>query len=394
MRILVSAILVLVFLTPCLLSADDTYDFLFIHHSVGDNWLKSGHGNLRTSLEDPTLNDYDFVVHDADRSDVIGIDTNISDWFPKFRDMFDLIRTFDYSPNTYYVDPQQYNKIVMFKSCYIAADIVGEGDPPGDPEGKTKTIWNYKAAYNALGSIFAQNPDTLFIVSTFPPRNKGNYWTVESGHNSRIVTDWLKTDWISLYREITGMRNVAVFDLFDVLANPDDHPYWPNALRDQYATGTNSHPVPAGTQAATDLFIPFINAAMSEWKQIQADKYEFSLSQSDQIALEIDAGVENPGRIYHVLTSNNGTSPGVDLGGGVHLPLNVGFYFQLSLYNYNTTYLVNTRGTLDSSGKASASFISPVNMDPGLVGSYFHFAYLLLFPTDFASGAIPIYCAP
>ncbi len=393
MRYLLVSLLGLALLTPCAFSADDEFDLLFIHHSVGDFWLATGHGNLRDSLEDPVLNDYDFRVHDADRADTIGIDTDVADWFPKFRDQYDLIRRFDQSPDVYYTDPEQYNKIVMFKSCYFAADIVGEGTPPGDPEGQLKTIWNYKAAYNALAGIFSQHPETLFIPVTFPPRNKGNYWTRDSGKNSRIFTEWLKGEWLADYRLTTGMNNVAVFDLFDVLAYPDDHPYWPNALNDAYATGTNSHPTPAGTQAATAQFIPFINTAMQEWREIQSDKYEISMSLADEINLTIDAGVANAGRAYHVFASSSGVSPGINLG-DVHLPLNYDGYFEYSWQNFNTENLVQTRGYLDSSGSANAKMKSPANMDPSLVGSYFHVAYLLFLPTDFASGAIPIYCSP
>ena len=140
---------------------DEPLRIIFIHNSTGIFWLSENNGKLRPSLEDRSLNDFDFEVHDARGVDTIGYETAVKHWLPKFQTMLDLILAFDYSPDHYYSDPEMFNNIVMFKSCYDASDIEEEGNPPGDPTHWKKTIWNYKAAYNGLAEIFAQHPNTL-----------------------------------------------------------------------------------------------------------------------------------------------------------------------------------------------------------------------------------------
>lgn len=234
--------------TPDLL---EEYNILFIHHSCGSNWLATDNGNLRYELTE-----YGLSVHDATYGDTIGDDTDVHHWYPKFRDQYDLVKSFDAHTNIYYEDENEVNQIIMFKSCYPASDITGEGTEPGDPEDSSKTIWNYKAAYNALLGIFRANNDTLFIPVTAPPRNvlDGAY-TEERAARAREFNNWLVEEWAPDY------TNIAVFDFFDVLADPET-----NGLREEYSSGSNSHPTADGNQASTDEFMEFIDPAIDRWE--------------------------------------------------------------------------------------------------------------------------------
>jgi hypothetical protein len=174
----------------------------------------------------------------------------------------------------------------MIKSGFHTNDIVGENDPAGiDPFKPARTtlpddtyeltayIDNYKAAYtrnpNAsytyqgydykpLDEVFAENPDTLFIVLTAPPfKLTGS--ANERQHNARIFNDWLANDWINSYFQNYGLRNVAVFHYFDFLANPEtdyrnDPEGLQNRLKAEYGGWEDHHPSTEAHTEATEAF--------------------------------------------------------------------------------------------------------------------------------------------
>jgi len=195
------------------------FKLLFIHHSCGMAWLHPDNGGLRPALEDPARNDFLFDVHDAWGKDAIGIDTDVCDWLPKFETMLNLVLSFDDTPDIYYTDPKDFNRIIMFKSCYSASDIKKEGTPPGDPYSPDKTIWNYKAAYLACAEIFKEHPEILWIPVTAPPRHKDHlqnnglpYYTKEKGLNAWAFNEWLTGEFVENYRKETGLNNIAAFN--------------------------------------------------------------------------------------------------------------------------------------------------------------------------------------
>lgn len=237
------------------------FDLLFIHHSVGSNWLNNG---LRSALQDPAQNLHVFRVHDATYGDTIGNDTDVRHWYPKFRDQMGLVRTFDRSRNVAYTEAGRFNRIVLFKSCYPNSAISSVGTAPGDPVGAEHTLWNHKAAYNACAGLFQAHPTTLFVALTAPPLNPAATGAADAARAREFHT-WLGTTWVSDYAKASGLGNVAAFDLFDVLANPPTHPTEPNMLAAAYRSGTDSHPTAAGDQAATRAFLPFLAKAVESW---------------------------------------------------------------------------------------------------------------------------------
>jgi hypothetical protein len=250
-------------------------DLLFIHHSVGSNWLASG-------LEDALLakayvderNDitYGTVVEpDAglpgSLGDIPGNLTDMYHWILWFNDYLQGVKAQGSASG--------YNRIVMFKSCYPNSNISSDGVEPGDPFSSAMTLANFKAVYRhsdgpghtyvrggydyaALEDIFAANPDVLFIPVTAPPLHYAPWDATnnENAHRARLFNNWLKNEWLPAYNAAhPGLDNVAVFDLFDVLAYPDDHPLHPNRLREEYGGASgDSHPNTAGNLAATAQF--------------------------------------------------------------------------------------------------------------------------------------------
>lgn len=282
---------------------------LFIHHSVGDRWLNH---SLRQALLAKSyinaVNDSFYgtdLAPDAGRPDSLaplpGDYTDMSAWIFWFNDYLNSLKSYQnpgglaalISPIERKITPRfpwlsEYlaplkgepnysgrNRIVMFKSCFPNSNLGPDESGPGDPFSTGRTIANNQAifrpaggptpsytrdgySYQALEVIFAQNPDTLFIVVTSPPLHFGptDATSDEAGRRIRQFNQWLKTDWLAGYRAAhPDLNNVAVFDYFDMLAYPADHPEHPNRLKAEYGGNSgDSHPNAAANAKATERF--------------------------------------------------------------------------------------------------------------------------------------------
>ena len=284
-----SRIHVLTAIALCLASAalaQTTNDLVFIHHSCGYYWLAN---SLDAAL---VAKDYiderndiyygTVMTPDAGRPDSLapihGDNTNMNHWIRWFNDYFNGIKTHGCADGV--------NEIIMFKSCYTASFIFEEGTEPGDPFSVTQHLDNYKAVYRyptgvtsysnggytykPLEEIFAENPDTLFIAVSAPPLCYTA--TIDAwAHNARVFNEWLVDTWLPSYKANTGLNNVAIFNWFDFLANPDDHATGPNRLKEAYGgTTTDSHPNATANSDSTAVFATnpdnFIDAAWNAFK--------------------------------------------------------------------------------------------------------------------------------
>lgn len=258
------------------MATDD--DLIFIHHSCGSNWLSNNLNNaLLAKGYIDERNDITYgtdVAPDSGRPDSLastpGDKTDMNHWIYWFNDYLAGIKSHGAATG--------YNKIVMFKSCYPNSNIGSDGTEPGDPFSGTKSLVNYKAvyrhpsgagntysnggySYKPLEDIFAENPDVLFIPVTAPPRHyaPSDATNDADAHRARLFNNWLKHNWLDSYNTAhTGLNNVAVFDWFDVLAYPDDHPSHPNRLRQAYGGDSgNSHPNTSANLHSTDIFASY-----------------------------------------------------------------------------------------------------------------------------------------
>ena len=257
---------------------------LFIHHSCGGqlladpgssvergNCIYSTHpngGGLRRLL---TSQGYE--VHEASYGSVIGENTDLFDWLPKFRDRMQDVLSFD--ENDRRLPEGQYNRIVVFKSCFTQNDYVGEGGPPGDPRGPELTVWNAKATLAALLPELRKRNDVLFVYVTPPPQAppaREALWrfvaravlgrpnrTQESLRKAawaREVDDWVISadGWLAGYPE----KNVVVFDYYDVLTDAGKS----NFAGFASGGGVDSHPSNIGNARAAAVFVPLLNRAV------------------------------------------------------------------------------------------------------------------------------------
>jgi len=258
--------------------AATTDDLIFIHHSVGNSWLNhSLHEALLAKGYIDERNDIYYgtdVPNDPGRPDSLQFDgkvpgdyTNMNHWGRWFNDYLDSVKAFGAEDG--------YNRIIMFKSCYPASNIVADSPGPGDPFDSDKTLANYKAVYRhpdgpgytysyngyvykPLEDIFAENPDILFIPVTAPPRHYAPSDATNDAEAARArqFNNWLKNEWLTSYNQRNpGLNNVAVFDYFDVLAYHHSHADHPDRLRAEYGGDDgDSHPNDAADGHSTQVF--------------------------------------------------------------------------------------------------------------------------------------------
>lgn len=243
---------------------------IFIHHSVGENWLTDDYGNLGREL---AANNY--FVSDTNYGwgpDTIGDRTDIVNWrewftgpeSPRYLDAVfhesgqhsSYTRTFD--------DPGGENQIILFKSCFPNSALEGSPNDAPDPN-EGYTVGHAKYVYNELLTTFLAHPDKLFIVITSPPLQDPAY-----AENARAFDDWLLNDWLTDY----PYPNVAVFDFKAILTAPDNHHRYTDGQIERitehgntlvYDSDGDDHPNPEGSQKATEEFIPLLNIFYHRW---------------------------------------------------------------------------------------------------------------------------------
>lgn len=275
----------------------DPIRLIFIHHSVGENWLNDNNGGLGIALRD---NNY--YVSDTYYDwgpDGIGSSTDIGNWWQWFRGpdsgkYLSALYTEDKQISEYSrlsTNPDGENQVIMFKSCFPNSALQGKANDPVPPiennplrgEGSGSefhTIANAKGIYIDLLEYFKTRQDKLFVVITAPPQVDGT-----SADNARTFNNWLIESWLKDY----NVGNVFVFDFYNVLTtnggNPDTndvnlqignhHRWWNGQIQhktdgdddanpniSEYPTD-DDHPSMAGNRKATTEFVPLLNYFVS-----------------------------------------------------------------------------------------------------------------------------------
>lgn len=295
-------------------------DLVFIHHSCGANWLSNSlHNALLAKAYIDERNDIYYgtdLEPDIDRPDSLaptpGNSTNMNHWILWFNDYLNSVINHGCSNG--------FNRIIMFKSCYPISNITSDGTEPGDPFSSSQTLTNYKAVfrhpdgpghtyshsgytYNPLFQIFAKNPNILFIPVTAPPRHyaPADATNDSEAHRARLFNNWLKNEALEAYNQMyPELNNVAVFDWFEVLAYPDNHPEHPNRLKAEYGGESgDSHPNSTANSYSTQVFATnpdnFIDQAFYSFQgtdliiDIKANGFDgpLTISQGDAITLTL-----------------------------------------------------------------------------------------------------------
>ena len=304
MRMSICFFLTLVFVTSIYANNPNppasTARLVFIHHSVGEDWL--GTGGLRQAL-----NNNNYYVTDTNYGwgpDGIGDRTDIGHWYDWFlgtsRDTYlDALYANNHLTDAVgsndIANPGGSNTVVMFKSCFPNGMVSGgnPNDPPL-PEGESNPIWgdwsgsenytvsNIKGLYRDLLAYFATRQDKLFIYITTPPSVNVD---AETAARHRGVCSWLVNNLLANYPH----DNVFVFDYYNVLtsnggdqftndlgAETGNHHRFRNGQIEHvigldsdllaYDQWGDDHPSAAGHQKATGEFVPLLNVAYNRWQ--------------------------------------------------------------------------------------------------------------------------------
>ena len=288
---------------------------VFIHHSVGENWLNPDSGALFTALNNNNyfVSDtyYGWGPPDPDIwGDYIGSHTDIGNWYNWFLGpnsgtflppLYAQTGSFSHPEWVNSVDdPGGQNEIIIFKSCYPNSAVLSgnPADPPWKSSPETPnpiwgrdhsesgfyTVSNVKGMYRDLLAYFATRQDKLFILITPPPVNQAEETIPGSIDLARAINTWLVYHWLDDY----PYNNVAVFDFSNVLTSNGGDIYTndldaaagnhhrlrhgevqytiqASGFYSAYPSG-DSHPTAAGSLKATGEFAPLLNIAYHAWK--------------------------------------------------------------------------------------------------------------------------------
>ncbi|MHB1361155.1 MAG: hypothetical protein ACYCW5_00970 [Thermoleophilia bacterium] len=251
---------------------------VFIHHSVGEDWLDDTKGGLGKALMDNNYfvsdTNYGWGPPDLDTGyESIGDHTDIGylyNWFAGPNSSAYLQALYaENGENTgspysrLARDPGGENEIVVIKSCFTNSALGGSPNDPaatvanplrGQGSGsEVQTVGNAKGIYDDLLGYFATRQDKLFVLVTSPPLIEADT-TPEAAANARALSRWLSNDWLADY----PYGNVVVFDLFDTLTSNGGN---------FSAYGTeDSHPGGPGLQKATGEFVTMLNSSYQAWR--------------------------------------------------------------------------------------------------------------------------------
>ena len=123
------------------------------------------------------------------------------------------------------------------------------------------------------------------------------------------------------------------------------------------------------------------------------DVSTLSVGNTGSAHFTLEAGLANANRPYWVLGTFNGTTPGLTLAGGTHIPLNPSLYLSFTLTRPNTGLLQNSLGFLNANGHAASTFNLP-HVPAQAAGLVLDHAFILLQPINFASNAVEVTLVP
>ncbi|MFT5284648.1 MAG: hypothetical protein ACI8TQ_000805 [Planctomycetota bacterium] len=139
------------------------------------------------------------------------------------------------------------------------------------------------------------------------------------------------------------------------------------------------------------------SAYVIEGQSLLGDASSLSLGTGGALEMNFEAGTSRAGWFYSMFGSVTGTTPGIDFGSGVVLPLNFDAYFNLTLLKPGLGAFGNFVGMLDGDGQSTSTLTIPILTDPSLVGVVMSHAYVagsVIGVAEFASNAFEVMLVP
>ncbi len=221
----------------------DFTDVIFLHHSVGRNLIREGRVRERLTEAGFRFWDHEYNWEGLTRPD--GTPAGYSYGIPGDNtDPDGLARIFSQPAFPWPVNAFSgllQHEVIIVKSCFPNSHIQSD-----------EQLQEIQGHYLRMRERMDRFPHHLFIIVTSPPLNPAE--TVpEAAARARALSRWLQSD-----EFLAGHPNLAVLDLFGLLA--EDDPAAPdfNMLRAEYREGTDSHPSRLANETVGPIFADFI----------------------------------------------------------------------------------------------------------------------------------------
>jgi hypothetical protein len=227
-------------------------NILFLHHSVGAGFIRDGklrellqengyplwdqgyRGDLLSGPDGKTLGfSYNIVADNTDPDGLYALFSQRQVGLPL--NGFSQVMQHD---------------IIVLKSCYPVSYI--------DDDAK---LGEYQHYYLGIREVMDRHPEKLFIILTQPPLNPATT-DAEIALRARKLANWLASD-----EFVNGRRNLAVFDLFNLLAESDQSRPDANMLRADFREGEDSHPNAKANGMAAQQIAAFVTAKARDYQQ-------------------------------------------------------------------------------------------------------------------------------
>jgi hypothetical protein len=151
--------------------------------------------------------------------------------------------------------------LFAFKSCYPACHIHADDYDADMADSCRQSIYNYKRLYRNMRDIMDSWPDKFFVPLTPPPLNPASTNPTEAAR-ARHFASWL-TD--TFPYEDGSHPNIAVFDFWSYLAEHDPEATDYNMLREDYRSGSDSHPNSIANETIGPIFADFLVSNLNEF---------------------------------------------------------------------------------------------------------------------------------
>ncbi|MCD6352058.1 MAG: hypothetical protein J7M26_08055 [Armatimonadetes bacterium] len=233
-------------------------NLFFLHHSTGEGFVTEGH--MRQHIADYNAahgTHFELWDHEYNSQGLRGPDGNLTGTnyaIPGDNTDPDGLHNLwtSNAPGWTWSRNQimQHHEVIAFKSCFPASAIDSDA-----------MLQQYKDWYLDMRDFFDQHPEKLFVVMSPPPLHRLST-TMAQARRARDFANWLKS---STY--LSGHPNVVCFDLFDMLAHPDDGSVDANMLRREYERDPwgDSHPNTQANQVVGAALAQFLCQAAENY---------------------------------------------------------------------------------------------------------------------------------
>jgi len=127
---------------------------------------------------------------------------------------------------------------------------------------------------------------------------------------------------------------------------------------------------------------------------LEIDVDQISATTGGSVQFKLSPGVSYSGKIYLMLGSVTGTSPGTPVKGGAVMPINFDLFTNLVLAYLNTPLFDKFTGIVDATGQASATFTAGSPLPPNAIGLKMNFAFAVKDNPWLASNAVEVTIVP